>query len=131
MTASPPPRDYPGVARDASSMTTILEDLAADGFGNECTPGPRDQPGTITCGGCGQASDAGGFVVAEVRRLEGASDPDEMALIAALRCPVCGAGGAIVLSYGPEVTETAAAILERLPAPPRHPANPGDHEPRR
>jgi hypothetical protein len=103
-------------------MITILEDLATDGFGTEFTPGPRDQPGTITCGSCGQHSDAASFVVAQVRRLEGASDPDEMALIAALRCPVCATGGALVLSYGPEVTETDAGILERLPDPPRHPA---------
>jgi hypothetical protein len=110
-------------------MTTILEELSADGFATEFVPGPRDRPGTITCGQCGEASDASGFEVAQVRRLEGASDPDEMALIAALRCPVCSTGGALVLSYGPEVTETDAGILERLPDPPRHAAEPD--QPRR
>jgi hypothetical protein len=50
--------------------------------------------------------------------MEGASDPDEMTAIAALRCPVCAAGGTMVLTYGPEVTEVDSAVLQRLPEPP-------------
>lgn len=115
---TPPPRDVPGVARDPTSLTAILEELGRDGFRAELAPVGRDRPGAIRCGACGEASDASLFTVADFRRMEGASDPDEMVAVAALRCPICDTGGALVLTYGPEVTADDAAVLERLPDPP-------------
>jgi len=35
-----------------------------------------------------------------VYRFEGPSDPDEEAVVYALRCPRCGAQGALVSTYG-------------------------------
>ena len=61
-----------------------------------------------------------------MRRLEGASDPDDMLAVAALVCPACGAPGTVLLGYGPSATiddATVLAALEPAPAP-----DPGDVE---
>jgi hypothetical protein len=110
-----PTRDEPGVARDASSMTDILRTLSREGFVGDFTAAGPGREGVIRCSECGSTSDASLFVLEQLRRLEGASDPDEMVVIAALRCPVCDLGGAMVLTYGPAVTEADAAVLDRLP----------------
>jgi hypothetical protein len=99
-------------------MTAILDDLAREGFTSELVPAGRDRPGMIRCTVCDRVSDASLFTMHQFRRMEGASDPAEMVAIVALRCPHCDAGGTLVLTYGPEVTEIDAPILERLPDPP-------------
>ena len=111
----PTGRPTPGVARGASSIASVLETLGAQGFAAEFGAG---DDGRIRCGACGNDTAAGRFALEQFRRLEGASDPDEMLGIAALRCPVCGSGGTLVLTYGPQVTARDAAILQALDSPP-------------
>ena len=43
--------------------------------------------------------------VLELRRLEGASDPDDMLAVVAVECANCGLRGSLVLNYGPTATE--------------------------
>ena len=57
--------------------------------------------------------------VLDLRRLEGASDPDDMLAVLALECPNCGLRGSLVLNYGPTATEEDAAVLLGLGNPPR------------
>jgi hypothetical protein len=102
-------------------MIGILDTFTREGFACDFRPAPD---GVIECPECGSASDAARFRVAQFRRMEGASDPGEMLLIAALRCPHCDAGGTLVLTYGPEVTRLDAEILERLDEPPPPPVGP-------
>ena len=47
----------------------------------------------LCCGNIGNSS--------ALHRTEGASYPSEMAAVAAVECPVCGAHGTVVLGYGP------------------------------
>ena len=56
----------------------------------------------------------------QLRRLEGASDPDDMLVLAAVVCPQCSTRGFLVLNYGPSASAEDAAILGQLeqPAPP-------------
>jgi len=49
-----------------------------------------------------------------LRRLEGASDPDDMIVVAAVSCPKCGAKGTLVLKYGPEATPEESEVLRSL-----------------
>ena len=49
-----------------------------------------------------------------LRRLEGASDPDDMLAVVGLACPHCSAQGTAVLGYGPEAAAVDAEVLERL-----------------
>jgi hypothetical protein len=55
----------------------------------------------LWCGACGAPHHAEPAEVVRVYRFEGPSDPDEEAVVYALRCPVCGAGGSVVSSFGP------------------------------
>jgi hypothetical protein len=72
-------------------------------------PGAR-----VRCSACGQASDARAVKVLEVRRLEGKSDPSEMAAVLTLRCPRCGAEGACVTSFGPLASDEDQDVLLAL-----------------
>lgn len=94
-------------------MTTVLAEFAAAGFGASFRPGGR--AGMITCSACRRDSDAASFAVGGLRRLEGASDPDEMVAVCALTCPFCGSGGSLVLGFGPIASVDDEAVLTRLP----------------
>ncbi|MGD9795237.1 MAG: hypothetical protein AB7V43_17340 [Acidimicrobiia bacterium] len=52
-----------------------------------------------------------------LHRLEGATDPDDMSTVSALRCPACGEHGLLVTSYGPEADADEADVLVALPPP--------------
>jgi hypothetical protein len=50
-----------------------------------------------------------------IHRLEGASDPDDMAAVVAITCPACQAHAVLVLQYGPAASIEDADVLEALP----------------
>ena len=72
--------------------------------------------GRIECVVCGAVSHASGFIVEEWRRLEGASDPDDMVKAVAADRPACGAGGNLVLGYGVNASDLDAEISAALTA---------------
>lgn len=47
-------------------------------------------------------------------RVEGVSDPDDMAAVAAITCPNCSTKGTVVLKYGPEASPEDAHVLSAL-----------------
>jgi hypothetical protein len=49
-----------------------------------------------------------------LRRLEGASDPDDMLAVVALECGVCGVSGTMVLGYGPAASDIDGDVLRAL-----------------
>ncbi len=59
-----------------------------------------------------------------VTRLEGASDPADLAIIVPLTCPSCGTSGTLIANYGPEASEAEADVLTALPRD----ASAGAHE---
>lgn len=111
--ASTPRGDYPieGVPSDNTTLVSVLSSLEDEGFGSQLIPGPD---ATIRCGACGESSPAAEFEVEAVRRLEGASDPDDMMIVIGARCPRCAAAGTLVLGYGPNASEDDAAISAAL-----------------
>jgi hypothetical protein len=104
---------YPieGVPSDNTTLVGVLQALEEQGFGSQLIP---ETDATIQCGACGDTSPATKFEVEAVRRLEGASDPDDMMTVVGARCPRCGAAGTLVLGYGPNATEDDAAISRAL-----------------
>jgi hypothetical protein len=93
--------------------TTVLDavnTLAADGFGASFFL--RD--GALRCDACGAGHQTARAEVVRVYRFEGPSDPDEEAVVYALRCPVCGAGGTLVSSFGPSADPELADRLVML-----------------
>ena len=114
--------DLDGVARDASTITDVVDAFEAAGFAGQFVA--RD--GGLLCLTCRRRVAPEGVEVRGMRRLEGASDPDDMLAVAALVCPACGAPGTVLLGYGPSASlddATVLTALEPAPAP-----DPGDVE---
>lgn len=101
----------PGVPSDGDTLVDVLERLADHGYADEVRPIPGAKLRWRTCG---HTVDADEVHVEEQWRLEGASDPDDMMLVAAARCPVCGVGGAVVLHYGALASEEEADVVVAL-----------------
>ncbi|HET6398533.1 MAG TPA: hypothetical protein VFH47_03150 [Candidatus Thermoplasmatota archaeon] len=69
--------------------------------------------GRIECMTCGKAYEPERLRMETMVRVEGQSDPDDMTLIAGLRC-VCGARGTTVFSYGVAADAMEKEALRRL-----------------
>lgn len=74
----------------------------------------------IHCTSCGGDHIADRAEVVRVFRFEGPSDPDEQAVVYALRCPVCGARGTLVSGFGPGADPALADHLVMLEERFRH-----------
>lgn len=111
-TTDAPGIQVPGAPSDNVSQVSILEELAEEGYANDLRP---EADGTLCCGACDTRSAPEGFTDIESRRMEGASDPADMTLVVAARCPNCGEGGVVVLGYGPSASEADAAVVVRIP----------------
>ncbi|MGI8685277.1 MAG: hypothetical protein ACR2MO_09355 [Acidimicrobiales bacterium] len=70
--------------------------------------------GGVRCFTCHDVSPAAEVHIDRLCRIEGASDPDDMVIAAAVHCPRCGAKGTLVLKYGPGATPEEAEILALL-----------------
>lgn len=57
--------------------------------------------GQVMCFSCQTRNEPATVRLDSLRRVEGVSDPADMALVAALRCPQCGAWGTGTFMYGP------------------------------
>ena len=111
-----------GPARDPSSMFEILQDFKADGYVGDLY---AEEGGDIRCGTCNVSSPAGSYDVTELRRMEGASDPADMAAVVAAPCPSCGTKGVLVVMYGPEAGPADQDVLLVLPTPATPDERPG------
>ena len=102
-----------GAPSDHDELRSVLARLADDGWDAQLIPGPL--PATLRCGRCREAHRLDAWQVDDERRLEGASDPDDMVLVVAATCPSCGARGTIALGYGPEASEVDRDLVAALP----------------
>ena len=98
-------------ARDPKSLPEVLRDLEAEGYEGDLVP---KEGGEVLCRSCGEASPAGEFSSSGLRRLEGASDPADMAAVVGLTCPRCEAKGVLVLRYGPDASGEDMDVLAAL-----------------
>jgi hypothetical protein len=99
----------------------VTNALAEQGWSEQATP--LDE-GVVRCEVCGQATPADELAVDSFARIEGASDPADMAAVVAITCPHCDAKDVLVLRYGPEASAADADVLLALPDPPQ-PGDPG------
>ena len=101
--------DYPvkGAPSDNTTLLSVLTSLEEQGFTGQLIPAEN---ASIQCGACNETSPASDFEVSVTRRLEGASDPDDMMTVVGARCPRCAGPGALVLGYGPNASQDDAAI---------------------
>ena len=107
--AEPP---APGAATTATTgeadLAGVIAEFEAEGFTGQLIP-IRD--GYLRCVTCNTATHADELQVHNLRRLEGASDPDDMLAVVALTCPACGTRGTVALTYGPETSPEEAEVL--------------------
>lgn len=83
---------------DNTTLIEVIEGYRTSGFDSDFSTLEGAQ---IRCDSCGAESDAAQFVIESLRRLEGASDPDDMLAVIATECPACDAQGTLILGYGP------------------------------
>lgn len=102
-----------GVAGDPSSLDELLAVARAAGI-----HGAFDVDGALVrCTSCGTSSAPESVERRWLHRLEGASDPDELLTVSAVRCPRCGTLGTLVTRYGPMADADEAEVVLRLPVP--------------
>jgi len=94
-----PTPSAPGAPSDNTTLVAILEALAAEGFDQDMFVTPEAQ---LRCGACHRDTAPSDLVLGRMRRIEGASDPADMAAVLGITCGHCGARGTAVVRYGPE-----------------------------
>jgi hypothetical protein len=109
------PSDLAGVARDASTIAEVLATFEEEGYRGQFV---ARAGGNVECAQCHTQARADTMEHEPLRRLEGASDPDDMLAIAALTCPSCRALGTLVIGYGPNATAEDGDVLAWLEAAP-------------
>jgi DNA-directed RNA polymerase subunit RPC12/RpoP len=119
MAEAPRPSRY--VQGEAQTLSDVLAELEQQGFTCQFAAQPG---GRIRCIECGHEFAPDAATVETVRRLEGASDPDDMLAVLPVSCPNCGARGTLVLGFGPEAPMEDSEILAALP-PAEHAPRPG------
>lgn len=99
------------VPSDNTTMTSVLRELSDEGWTGQLISAPG---GKVKCTTCNETSPAADLRVAAERRLEGASDPDDMSLVIAATCPSCDNPSTLVLGYGPAGSDEDGDIVVAL-----------------
>lgn len=94
-----------------ASITEVLARYESKGFEGQFSSRPGS---TLHCHMCDGDEPAAQAPVLAMHRIEGASDPSDAAVVAAIECPACGGMGTIVLTYGPEAGQDDSAVLAEL-----------------
>jgi hypothetical protein len=106
--------DLDGVARDASTLLDVIASFEGAGYRSQFVVRAE---GRLSCVVCHREFAGSAAEVRAVRRLEGASDPDDMLAVAAIACPACASLGTVVLGYGPASSPEDIAVLASLEPP--------------
>ena len=93
------------------SVVEEINDLRDRGFTADFSVTSEGQLRCVTCGHTHEPSAA---TVESTARFEGASNPDDQAVVFGLRCDSCGVRGVLVAAYGPTATAEEAAVITAL-----------------
>lgn len=104
------PSLVPGVPAE-DTIQSVLAELRAKGFRADMFVTPEAR---VRCGTCDHDAAPAAMELAELRRLEGDSDPADMAAVLALTCHVCGARGTAIVRFGPEAEPQDVAVLRAV-----------------
>jgi hypothetical protein len=107
-----PQEPAPEAAPGGETVSEVVNELTALGYGDDL----RFADGVLSCRRCGDTHRSEDADVEHVRRFEGQSDPGDEAIVLALRCPHCGAGGILVSPYGPDADPSLAEAFTYLAA---------------
>ena len=70
--------------------------------------------GQLRCDTCGQTHHPTDAVIESTARFEGASNPDDQAVVFGLHFSGCDVRGVLVTAYGPTATAAEAAVVTAL-----------------
>jgi len=101
----------PEYASDGTTLVEVIRRLEKDGYVGQMA---AIEGGTVRCFTCHQDSLASDVHIQLLRRTEGASDPADMVVVAALICPRCGAKATVALKYGPDASPEEVEVLQLL-----------------
>lgn len=104
----PSPQEF---ASDGTTLVAVVDAFEAQGYTAQMVP---REGALIRCGGCRMEHAAAEFAIESMRRTEGASDPADMAMVAAVACPHCQAKGTVVLHFGPDASVEESDVLAAL-----------------
>ena len=99
-----------GVPTDRT-LLEVLDGLRAEGFTEEIRV---TEDGELCCRTCGHCVHAQDLHLLTLRRVEGASDPGDMAAVLGLQCPGCERKGVAIVRYGPEAGPGDVVVLQHL-----------------
>jgi endogenous inhibitor of DNA gyrase (YacG/DUF329 family) len=103
--------EVPHVPNDNTTLLAVLTGFDEDGWTENMS---ATDDGEVRCPQCGKVSSTDDVTFDRLRRLEGASDPDDMMAVIGVTCPNCEAKGVIVAHYGPNASEADAFLLQAL-----------------
>ena len=69
----------------------------------------------MVCGNCGDTVPADEIAIEALERVEGASDPADMAAVVGFTCPHCSSRDLLILKYGPAASGAEAYVRAALP----------------
>jgi hypothetical protein len=101
------------------SVRTVVEEIEALRSRGYLADFSVTPDGQLCCDQCDQPLHPGGAVIESTARFEGASNPDDQAVVFGLRCGECGVRGVLVAAYGPTATAAEATVVTTLLSPPR------------
>lgn len=96
---------------DSRTLSDVMAEFEGDGFTGQFRAA---DDGRVECERCGRHVEPSELAIEGFERLEGESDPADMMLVVAGRCPGCDAPGTLVLTYGPMAPPTDAAAEAAL-----------------
>ena len=94
------------------TLIEVLAELTGQGYDTDFFVNEDD--GQVCCGKCRACTDPQDLQLDGLRRIEGASDPADMAAVLALTCASCGCKGTAVIRFGPEASAGEAILLRHL-----------------
>jgi len=103
--------DTPRVPDDCTTLTDVLEAYSSAGFTSSFS---ATEGAALECHECGAISPANTVAMSSLRRLEGASDPDDMVAVVAVTCPKCSSKGTLILGFGPAAPAEDGDVLKDL-----------------
>ena len=105
---------------ETQTLRAVIRELEHDGYTGQFA---ARAGGQVRCFSCDREFAPERTTVETLRRLEGASDPDDMLAVLPVTCPNCSTRGTLVLAYGPEASMEDSEVLAALPTP-EHPPEP-------
>ena len=109
-TSVAPPDDAASDPTD-ESLTSVIAGRREGG--EDCGDGQFQAApdGEILCLTCRSRFPADSQRADDIDRVEGASDPSDLAMVLPVRCPHCSTSGALVVRYGPEASADESDLL--------------------